>query len=86
MQMGKILPTLNRDSYILQSKFVFESYVSIKKATKYFIVQIVSLLISILLSQLLKLLNSYLEVLIVVFTLPLITYFTHKFWTFKENI
>lgn len=73
-------------SYTLQSKFVFQSYISVKKAMKYFIVQIVSLFISISLSQLLKLSNTYLEVLIVVIILPLITYFTHKIWTFKENV
>ncbi len=42
-------------SYLMQSKFVFDSY------------------------------NSYIRTAIVVVLLPLITFLTHKFWTFKTN-
>ncbi len=70
-------------SYTIQSKFVFENQISLEKAIKYFLVQIGALIIAILLSDILNEFNSYIKSIIVAFLLPLVTFFIHKFWTFK---
>jgi len=70
-------------SYTVQSKFVFDNKISIEKATKYFLVQIGALIIAILLSDILNEFNSYIKSIIVAFLLPLVTFFIHKFWTFR---
>jgi len=73
-------------SYTIQSKYVFEHAVSLKKAIKYFIVQFSSLLIAIGISYMAIMYNNYIKTLTVAFLLPLITFIVHKFWTFsKEN-
>jgi len=70
-------------SYLMQSKYVFEHTVNIEKAIKYFIVQFGALLLAIIVSTLFDSYNSYIRTAIVVVLLPLITFLTHKFWTFK---
>jgi putative flippase GtrA len=70
-------------SYTIQSKFVFESKLSQAKAIKYFLVQVVALLIAIFVSDILDGYNSYIKTIIVALLLPLVTFFVHKFWTFK---
>ena len=70
-------------SYLMQSKFVFEHAVSVKKATKYFMVQFGSLILAILASEIFDSYNSYLRTLIVAGLLPLITFIVHKIWTFR---
>lgn len=70
-------------SYTIQSKFVFEAKLSKSKALKYFAVQIVALLIAILFSDMLNEYNSYIKTVIVALVLPLVTFFVHKFWTFR---
>ena len=72
-------------SYTVQSKLVFEHEVNIEKAIKYFIVQFAALLLAIVMSNLFDSYNSYIRTVIVVVLLPLITFTTHKFWTFKEK-
>ena len=72
-------------SYIVQSKFVFKHAISYVRAFKYFIVQFISLLIAIVISDYAPLENSYLKVILVIVLLPLITYFTHNVWTFSET-
>ncbi len=71
-------------SYLMQSKYVFEHKVSIEKAIRYFIVQFAALLLAIVSSTLFDSYNSYIRTAIVVALLPLITFLTHKFWTFKK--
>lgn len=71
-------------SYIVQSKFVFKHTISRIKALKYFIVQFVSLLIAISISNYVPLQDSYLKVIAVIIILPLITYLIHSIWTFSE--
>ncbi|SFV62767.1 hypothetical protein MNB_SV-9-1287 [hydrothermal vent metagenome] len=71
-------------SYTIQSKFVFENKISLEKAIKYFLVQIGALIIAILLSDILNEFNSYIKSIIVAFLLPLVTFFIHKFWTFRD--
>ncbi len=73
-------------SYTVQSKLVFEHEVNIEKAIKYFIVQFAALLLAIVVSNLFDAYNSYIRTIIVVILLPLITFTTHKFWTFKGEI
>ena len=72
-------------SYTIQSKFVFENKISLEKAIKYFLVQIGALIIAILLSDILNEFNSYIKSIIVAFLLPLVTFFIHKFWTFRVS-
>ncbi|SFV62783.1 hypothetical protein MNB_SV-6-507 [hydrothermal vent metagenome] len=67
----------------MQSHFVFEHKISAKRATKYFVVQLASLLLAIALSNLFESYNVYIRTVIVVVLLPFITYITHKFWTFN---
>jgi putative flippase GtrA len=71
-------------SYIFQSKLVFKHAISYIKAFKYFIVQFMSLLVAIVISDYVPLGNSYLKVILVVVILPLITYVVHNIWTFSE--
>ncbi len=70
-------------SYTIQSKFVFEEEFSTGRAFKYFLVQIGALLIAILLTDKINEYNSYIKTIVVALLLPLITFFIHKFWTFK---
>jgi len=70
-------------SYTIQSKLVFESKLSQAKAIKYFLVQVVALLIAIFVSDILDGYSSYIKTIIVALLLPLVTFFVHKFWTFK---
>ncbi len=71
-------------SYLVQSKLVFKHSISYIKAFKYFIVQFISLLIAIFISDYAPFENSYLKVILVVILLPLITYLMHNIWTFSE--
>ena len=70
-------------SYTIQSKFVFEKKLSTGKAFKYFLVQIGALLISILLTDTMNEYNSYIKTIAIALLLPLVTFFIHRFWTFK---
>ena len=70
-------------SYTIQSKFVFEATISKKKAIKYFVVQTLALLVAISISDILSEYSSYIKSVIVALLLPLVTFFVHKFWTFR---
>ena len=72
-------------SYLAQSKFVFNSNISFNKASKFFLVQFVSLLLAIGLTNLTQGLNAYFNVLLIVIMLPLITFIIHRLWTFVER-
>ncbi|MEZ8141245.1 polysaccharide synthesis protein GtrA [Enterovibrio norvegicus FF-162] len=72
-------------SYLMQSLFVFKKSLSLKNATRFFIVQFSALLIAQLISELFSETNSYLRVLLVVFMIPMVTYVIHRFWTYKET-
>jgi putative flippase GtrA len=72
-------------SYLMQSKYVFEHQINIEKAIRYFIVQFGALLLAIIASTLFDSYNSYIRTTIVVVLLPLITFLTHKVWTFKKT-
>ncbi len=71
-------------SYLMQTLFVFKKKLSLPNLSRFFIVQFSALLCSQGLSELIGTTNHYLQVIIVVITLPLITYLIHKIWTFKK--
>ena len=71
-------------SYLLQSTLVFQHAISYHKALRYFVVQVVALLLSIGISDFAPLDNAYAKVVLVVIILPLSTYFIHKIWTFSK--
>ncbi|HQR74034.1 MAG TPA: GtrA family protein [Sulfurovum sp.] len=71
-------------SYWLQSVLVFKHPLSVHKALKYFVVQFAALLLSMGVSYLAPLDNTYLKVLLVVIILPLCTYAIHHLWTFSK--
>lgn len=70
-------------SYLGQSKYVFNFPLSLKHASKYFLIQFTSLSISLLFTLFLFEFNSYIKTIIVIFLLPMITFVLHKVWTFK---
>ncbi len=71
-------------SYVVQSRFVFSHALSWKKALKYFSVQFSSLLMALFISEQVDFVNTYVQTVIVVLVIPLITYVIHKMWTFKN--
>lgn len=70
-------------SYTVQSKYVFQHAISKSKAIKYFVVQFSALLFSVVASDMFVSFNSYIKTIFVIIIMPLITYTTHKTWTFK---
>lgn len=72
-------------SYFLQSRFVFQKKTSWHNATRFLLVQLSGLLIAQAISQTLSGYNPYLRVLFVVVLIPLVTYFIHKVWTYRET-
>ncbi len=70
-------------SYIAQSKFVFQHVLSRNKAIKYFVVQFSALLFAIFVSDIFDSFNSYIKTIFIIIIMPIITYVTHKLWTFK---
>jgi putative flippase GtrA len=69
-------------SYVCQSKFVFDTNLTCKKALKFFLVQSVSLILAVKTTELMENFSIYLKILIVAFLLPLFAFFIHKLWTF----
>jgi len=72
-------------SYFFQSKFVFESDISLTKALKYLLVQLLSLLLAMGCSNAAAEFNVYLKVLLTAVILPLINFVVHKVWTFADG-
>jgi putative flippase GtrA len=70
-------------SYIFQTLYVFNTQFHLLKLLKFFTVQFGTFLFSFILSDLINIQNSYLHTLLIVAIMPLITFFIHKFWTFK---
>ncbi|WP_415251245.1 GtrA family protein [Sulfurimonas sp.] len=70
-------------SYTFQSLFVFGHKLQINKVIKYFAVQCSSLFLAFLISHFLFFENLYIQTIVISFLLPLITFFIHKFWTFR---
>ena len=72
-------------SYFFQSKFVFESHISLIKALRYFLVQLLSLLLAMGCSNAAAEFNVYVKVLLTAVILPMITFVVHKIWTFAGD-
>ena len=72
-------------SYFTQSKIVFKSSVTRKKAIKFFIVQVISLILSVKLAELAVSVSIYLKIFIVALLLPLSAFIIHRFWTFVDS-
>ena len=72
-------------SYYAQSKFVFKSSLSTKKGSKFFIVQVISLVLAVSLAGFAENISIYLKIFIVALVLPLCAFFIHKLWTFVDK-
>ncbi len=72
-------------SYLMQTLFVFKKVLSFSNLSRFFTVQFSALICSQSLSELIGTANHYLQVILVVIAIPLITYIIHKIWTFKEQ-
>ncbi|MCK5165230.1 MAG: GtrA family protein [Desulfobacula sp.] len=72
-------------SYYAQSKFVFNSSLSTKKGTKFFIVQAISLVLAVNLASLAETISIYLKIFIVALVLPICAFAIHKLWTFVDD-
>jgi len=72
-------------SYYAQSKFVFNSSLTTKKGIKFFIVQVISLVLAITLANLAESISIYLKIFIVALMLPICAFAIHKFWTFVDR-
>lgn len=71
-------------SYIFQTLYVFESHFEINKLVKFFLVQFGVFLLSYAATNLFLLTNQYLQTLLLVVIMPLLSFFVHKLWTFKR--
>ena len=72
-------------SYYAQSKFVFKSSLSTKKSSKFFIVQVISLVLAVNFASIAGNISIYLKIFIVALVLPLCAFFIHKLWTFVDK-
>lgn len=72
-------------SYTMQSLYVFGHKLHLKKAIRYFLVQFSALLVAYFFSLLFEAANPYIKTIIIVFILPLVTFFVHHFWTFNTQ-
>lgn len=72
-------------SYIAQTLYVFKKRVNWTNALRFFLVQFGALLLSQAVSNFVPESNSYINVLIVVCILPVITYLIHKVWTYSDR-
>jgi len=70
-------------SYIFQTLYVFNTTFHLKRFIRFFFVQFLIFLLSYLISKIIQIENNYLQTLIIVVIMPLITFVIHKFWTFK---
>ena len=72
-------------SYTVQSLYVFEHKLQLLKTFKYFLVQFSALIIAYFASNILYIENAYIHTILISFLLPLVTFFIHKFWAFKQT-
>ncbi len=72
-------------SYYAQSKFVFNSTLSAKKGTKFFIVQLISLFLAVNFADLAETISIYLKIFVVALVLPVCAFVIHKLWTFVDD-
>ena len=71
-------------SYVGQSKFVFDSGLTWKKALRFLLVQVVALILAINAAQLAESVSIYAKIFMVAVFLPVCAFFVHKLWTFAD--
>jgi putative flippase GtrA len=71
-------------SYVLQSKWVFDSGLSRKKAIKFLLVQVIALILAVNAAQMAESVSIYIQIFMVAVFLPLCAFFVHKVWTFAD--
>jgi len=71
-------------SYVSQSRFVFASALSWKKALKFLLVQVIALILAIHAAQLAESVSIYAKIFMVAVFLPVCAFFVHKLWTFAD--
>ena len=69
-------------SYVLQTKFVFQSRFEWVRFLKFLSVQFAAFLLSFMIASLLPVQNAYVQTFLIVLIIPLVTFLIHKFWTF----
>ncbi len=70
-------------SYVFQSKYVFKATFDVQKFVRFFAVQGGAFVLAYMLSTWFPLGNQYLQTLMIVAVIPLISFVIHKIWTFK---
>jgi len=70
-------------SYIFQSKYVFRTTFDKQKFVRFFTVQSGAFFLAYMLSTWFRLENQYMQTLLIVAVIPLISFVIHKLWTFK---
>ena len=71
-------------SYVSQSRFVFASGLTWKKALKFLLVQVIALILAIHVAQLAESVSIYAKIFMVAVFLPVCAFFVHKLWTFAD--
>ncbi|HSL60582.1 MAG TPA: GtrA family protein [Desulfotignum sp.] len=69
-------------SYAAQSRFVFDSGLSYRKALRFLLVQVIALILAINAAQLAETVSIYAKIFMVAVFLPVCAFFVHKLWTF----
>ena len=70
-------------SYVFQSKYVFRAAFDAQKFVRFFAVQSSAFILAYMLSAWFPLDNQYLQTLMIVAVIPLLSFVIHKLWTFK---
>lgn len=70
-------------SYVFQSKYVFQAAFHWQKFMRFFAVQSGAFMLAYMLSTWFRLDNQYIQTLLIVAVIPLISFVIHKLWTFK---
>jgi len=70
-------------SYVFQSKYVFRATFDWQKFMRFFAVQSGAFMLAYMLSTWFRLDNQYIQTLLIVAVIPLISFVIHKLWTFK---
>jgi putative flippase GtrA len=73
-------------SYFLQSTYVFQKKKNTYNLGKFFVIQLIALILAITTTEYLASYNEYVKILIIAIIFPFFTFLIHKFWTFKEKI
>jgi putative flippase GtrA len=71
-------------SYVLQSKFVFNSGLTWKKALKFLLVQVIALILAVNTAQLAESFSIYIKIFMVAVFLPICAFSVQKLWTFAD--